>query len=98
MVLDRGSGWPDERVSFQSDRTGSGSRGHQGQGPDTKAAAPQGFRPPVRQAAAGALQEIGDPKAIAPLRARLNGFLGIFGGERNSDVLDQIKRAIKTLE
>ena len=25
VVLDGRSGWPDERVSFQSDRTGSGS-------------------------------------------------------------------------
>ena len=52
----------------------------------------------VRIVAAWALGEIGDQKAIAPLRARLNGFLGIFGGERDSDVLDEIKKAIKTLE
>jgi len=52
----------------------------------------------VRRAAAEALGEIGDESAIKPLKARLDGFLGIFGGEKVGFVRAEIEGAIRKLE
>ena len=51
----------------------------------------------VPRETARALGEIGDQRAITPLKARL-GFLGIFGGEEDRCVRAKIKAAIKMLE